>query len=88
MSARKGIPPAEALAHCLQNMWLKATALGLGFQLISGTGEMSGNKDLCELLGIPFGGFRLDGCLIGHPDRPPAPIDRPRLVDALPATHS
>ena len=79
VAERKGIPPVEAqsLAHCLQNMWLKATALGLGFQLISATAEMSGNKDFCELLGIPFGEFRLDGCLIGYPDRPPAPIDGP-----------
>jgi nitroreductase len=83
VAERKGIPPAEAqsLAHCLQNMWLKATALGLGVQLISATAEMSGNRDFCELLGIPFGEFRLDGCLIGYPDRPPDPVERPRLAD-------
>jgi nitroreductase len=85
VAERKGIPPAEAqsLAHCLQNMWLKATALGLGFQLISATGTMSESKEFCELLDIPFGEFRLDGCLIGYSDRPPAPIDRPRLTDVL-----
>ena len=85
VAERKGVPPVEAqsLAHCLQNMWLKATALGLGFQLISATGEMSVNKDFCELLSIPFGEFRLDGCLIGYPDRPPALIDRPRLVNVM-----
>ncbi len=81
----KGFPPAEAqsLAHCLENIWLKATALGLGFQLISATGEMSGNRDFCDLLGIPCGEFRLDGCLIGYPDQPPTPVERPRLVDAM-----
>jgi nitroreductase len=85
IAERKGIPRAEAqsLAHCLQNMWLKATALGLGFQLISVTGAMSGSKEFCELLGVPFGEFKLDGCLIGYPDRPPAPIDRPRLTDVM-----
>jgi nitroreductase len=85
IAERKGIPPAEAqsLAHCLQNMWLKATALGLGFQLISATGVMSGSKEFCELLGVPFGEFRLDGCLIGYPDRPPALIDRPHLTDVM-----
>jgi nitroreductase len=85
VAERKGIPPAESqsLAHCLQNMWLKATALGLGFQLISATAEMSGNKDFCELLGIPFGEFGLNGCLIGYAAQPPAPIDRPRLADVL-----
>jgi nitroreductase len=85
VAERKGFPPAEAqsLAHCLQNMWLKATAMGLGFQLISATEQMSDNEDFCKLLGIPFGEFRLDGCLIGYPDRPPAPIERPRLTDVM-----
>ncbi len=34
---KKGFPAVEQqfLAHCLENMWLKATALGLGFQLVS-----------------------------------------------------
>ncbi|MGD0953085.1 MAG: hypothetical protein ABR985_11955 [Methanotrichaceae archaeon] len=33
VAERKSFPPVEqqSLAHCLQNMWLKATALGLGF---------------------------------------------------------
>jgi nitroreductase len=85
VAERKGFPPAEAqsLAHCLQNMWLKTTALGLGLQLISATAEMSDNVDFCELLRIPFGEFRLDGCLIGYPDQSPAPIERPRLVDVM-----
>ena len=44
-----------ALAHCLQNMWLKATALGLGFQLLTLTEEMTGSREFCDLIGIPFG---------------------------------
>ena len=34
VAERKGYPPVElqSLAHCMENMWLKATALGLGFQ--------------------------------------------------------
>jgi nitroreductase len=37
VAEQKGIPTVEqrSLAHCMQNMWLKSTALGLGFQLLS-----------------------------------------------------
>jgi nitroreductase len=68
-----------ALAHCLQNMWLKATALGLGFQLLTLTEELTESKEFCELIGIPFGEYVLDGCLVGYPDAPPAPSKRPPL---------
>ena len=68
-----------ALAHCLQNMWLKATALGLGFQLLTLTEEMTGNREFCELIGIPFGENVLDGCLVGYPDAPSVPSKRPPL---------
>ncbi len=68
-----------ALAHCLQNMWLKATALGLGFQLLTLTEEMAGDRGFCELIGIPYGEYVLDGCLIGYPDAPPVMSKRPPL---------
>jgi nitroreductase len=37
IAEKKGFPPVEkqSIAHALQNMWLSATAVGLGFQLIS-----------------------------------------------------
>ena len=43
VAERKGFPPAEAksIAHVLQNMWLKATELGVGFMLLSLTGMLS-----------------------------------------------
>jgi nitroreductase len=68
-----------ALAHCLQNMWLKATALGLGFQLLTLTEEMTDSREFSELIGIPFGEYVLDGCLVGYPDAPPVPSKRPPL---------
>jgi nitroreductase len=74
VAEKKGIPPVEqqSLAHCLQNMWLKATDLGLGFQLVSMTAEMGKDKDFCDLLHIPFGEFELNGCALGYPkDIPP-----------------
>jgi nitroreductase len=47
IAERKGIPQVEqqSLAHCLQNMWLKSTELGLGFHLVSMTAEMIRNKE-------------------------------------------
>ena len=79
VAGQKGIPPVEqrSLAHCMQNMWLKATALGLGFQLLSITAQMAEDRQFCELIHIPFGEFALDGCLIGYADMTPPPPKRP-----------
>jgi len=80
VAEQKGIPPVEqrSLAHCMQNMWLKATALGIGFQLLSITAQMAKDKEFCSLLDIPFGQFAMDGCLIGIADMIPPPSRRPR----------
>lgn len=66
----KGIPPVEkqTIAHCLENMWLKATALGLGFQIITLTSMMTENKEFMDLLGIPYGEYEINGCLVGYSD--------------------
>lgn len=73
----KGIPDAQmqSIAHCLQNMWLKATDLGLGFQLVSITGQMGDNPDFCKLINLPVGAYKMDGCAIGYPasELPPKP---------------
>ena len=75
----KGPMPVEqwSLGHCLENMWLKATALELGFQLISATEQMSNNDEFCNVLGIPAGKFGLNGCLIGYPQNIPPATPRP-----------
>jgi len=75
----QGIPAAglQSLAHTLQNMWLKATALGLAFQLISVTEAMAEDKDFVQLLGLPHGDYVLDGCAVGYPAAGPAPVKRP-----------
>jgi nitroreductase len=79
IAEQRGIPHVEhcSLAHCLQNMWLEATALGLGFQLVTATQSMSNDREFCELLGLPFGMFELDGCLLGYAAETPAPVPRP-----------
>jgi len=79
VAERRGIPPAEqqSLAHCLENMWLKATALGLGFQLVSVTAQMGQDREFCSLLGIPNGEFGTNGCAIGFPTKRLPPVERP-----------
>jgi nitroreductase len=74
----QGVPAAglQSLAHTLENMWLKATALGLAFQLISVTEAMAEDEDFVRLLGLPFGDFVLDGCAVGYPAAGPPPARR------------
>ncbi|MGZ7109556.1 MAG: nitroreductase family protein [Methanobacterium sp.] len=67
----------ESIAHSLQNMWLKTTALGLGFQLISATEQIAQNEEFCKILGIPPKKYGLNGCLIGYPQKIPAVTSRP-----------
>jgi nitroreductase len=48
-------------------MWLKATALGLGFQLVSITAQMADNPAFCKIFDLPPGEWALMGCAIGYP---------------------
>jgi nitroreductase len=83
VAERKGYPPVElqSLAHCMQNMWLKATALGLGFQIVSVTSAMSQKPEFCNLLGIPVGEWELMGCAVGYPKEHLSPSVRPPVED-------
>ena len=83
VAEKKGFPPVEqqSLAHCLENMWLKATALELGFQLVSITSQMSGNAEFCRILGIPAGEWELAGCAVGYPKDELSPAIRPAVED-------
>lgn len=69
VAERKGLPPREeqALAHCMENMWLKATSLGFGFQLLSAINELQNDTDFNEILGLKPGEFAFDSCLVGYP---------------------
>lgn len=80
---RRGYPPVElqSLAHCMENMWLKATALGLGFQLVSVTAEMADDRAFCAALGIQPGAWALMGCAIGYPREEITPAIRPPVED-------
>ncbi|MCC8153541.1 MAG: nitroreductase family protein [Tannerellaceae bacterium] len=50
----------------MENMWLTATSLGLGFQLISAIGTVSNNDKFLKLLGLNKGEYALEGCLVGY----------------------
>jgi nitroreductase len=83
VAERKGYPPSGllSLAHCLENMWLKATALDLGFQLVSITSRMSTSRAFCEMLGIKPGEWELMGCAVGYPQDELSPAIRPPVED-------
>ncbi len=69
LAEKKGFPPVEkqSMAHVFENMWLTATDLGLGFQLVSATNTLSDNKDFLMLLNLKKGEYALDGCAVGYP---------------------
>lgn len=73
IAERKGRPPVEqqSIAHCLENMWLMATALGLGFHLVSILAEMGESPEFCRMIQVPPGEFSLNGCAVGIPSEIP-----------------
>ena len=75
----KGFPMVapQSIAHCMQNMWLKATALDLGMQLVSAVEAMSDNLEFCRVLDIPPDEYALNGCAIGYPVELLPPSQRP-----------
>jgi len=83
VAERRGFPPVElqSLAHCLENMWLKATALDLGFQVVSVTSQMSSDPAFCAILGLPAGEWELMGCAVGYPADELSPSIRPPVED-------
>jgi nitroreductase len=79
----KGFPSVapQSIAHCLQNMWLKATALDLGMQLLSAVETMGDSPAFCRFLDIAPGEYALNACAIGYPAEFLPPSQRPN-VDA------
>jgi len=84
---RKGIPTvaAQSLCFCLENMWLKATTLGIGLQLVSATMLMDSDPEFCRFLNIPVGEYALDGFALGIPadDYQPHPVKYPILEESV-----
>ena len=69
IAEKKGFPQIakQSIAHALQNMWIYATSLELGFQMLSAIGTLGKNKEIFDLLGLESAKYELDGCLIGIP---------------------
>ena len=84
---KKGMPhvAAQSLSHCLQNMWLKATSLRIGFELVSATTQMDSDPEFCRFLDIPVGEYALDGCALGYPAEKyqPRPVKYPTLKESV-----
>ncbi len=83
VAEKKGYPPVQlqSLAHVMENMWLKATALDLGFHLVSVTSEMASDEEFCTILGIRPGEWELMGCAVGYPEDELSPSIRPPVED-------
>jgi nitroreductase len=81
VAEKEGFPPIAqfSLSHCLENMWLKATALGLGFRLMTLVSELSKDPEFCEFIGIKPGEYAVNGCAIGYARIIPPDIERPLL---------
>jgi nitroreductase len=81
VTEKEGIPPVapQSLAHCLENMWLKATVLGLGFRIMSIVADLSKDSEFCELVGIKPGEYATNGCVIGYIQTVPPKVERPLL---------
>jgi nitroreductase len=75
VAERKGIPSVEkqSLAHVMQNMWLKATVLGLGFQLVSVIENLVETQEFAKITNLPIGEFAFNGCFIGYAAQEQAP---------------
>ena len=85
IAERRGFPAREeqALAYCLENMWLKATALGLGIQLYSAIDDLKDDDKFCEMLGLTTGEFSFDACSVGFPLKPIQDTTRPEPYSSI-----
>lgn len=83
IAEKRGFPPVEkqSMAHALQNMWLSATDLGLGFQMLSAVSTLTGNERFLRLLNLDKGEYALDGCVFGYPK---SVAERDRELDIKP----
>jgi nitroreductase len=82
---RWGVPAIapESISYSMENMWLKATTLKIGFQLLSVVSglKLGNDAEFCQLLGIPNGEYHLDGFALGYPasDFKQAPVKYPEF---------
>lgn len=66
---RAGRPAREhaALGYVMENMWLRATELGLGFKLCSGVSDVKDQSAMKRLFGLPEEeNYAFEGCSLGY----------------------
>lgn len=68
-----GMPAREvsALGYVMENMWLKATDMGIGLKLCSGISDIKDKDALKTLLNLPADqDFAFEGCNLGYAKEP------------------
>ncbi len=86
---RWGVPAIapESISYSLENIWLKAASLKIGFQLLSVISglKLGNDEEFCQLLGIPLGEYHLDGFALGYPADKfnPAPVKYPDFESSV-----
>ena len=85
VAEKAGFPPIEkqSLSHAMQNMWLTATAHGVGFHLVSVTSALSKNKEFMKILGLNPKEWALDGCIVGTPKEEPQAREERKIEEFM-----
>lgn len=73
VAERRGHPAHEvqSMGHCIENIWLQATALDLGIQLVSAINDLNGSELLGQILCLDAAQFHCTAFQIGYPASPP-----------------
>lgn len=70
VAAERGGRPARehaTLGYVMENMWLKATEMGLGFKLCSGVSDVKDQTEMKRLFGLPEEeNYAFEGCSLGY----------------------
>jgi nitroreductase len=66
----------QSMGHCLQNIWLMVTKLGMILQPISSVYQIQDKKRVCHILGLDKRGWEMDSFLVGFPFKKQKPTKR------------
>jgi hypothetical protein len=66
----------QSMGHCLQNIWLRATELGMIVQPVSFVYQLQTHKRICRMLGLQGRNWEMDSFLVGFPDKGLKPTRR------------
>ncbi|NLM14757.1 MAG: SDR family NAD(P)-dependent oxidoreductase [Clostridiaceae bacterium] len=85
VAERKGYPAREvqSLACVIENMWLKATALHLGLQIVSAVGDLEESAALADLTGLSPREYAFEACQIGWPATETRSAVRPEPISSV-----